>query len=45
MNTLSAAREYEAMGSTTAAAKAAATRASNALPPATSILIPAIDVR
>ena len=33
------------MGSTTAAARLAATMASKALPPASSIRIPAIDVR
>ena len=45
MNTPSAAREYEAIGSVTAAAKPAATIASKALPPDSSIRIPAIDVR
>jgi hypothetical protein len=45
MKTPSAAREYEAMGSTTAAAKLAATIASKAFPPLKRILIPAIEVR
>ena len=33
------------MGSTTAAANPAATKASNALPPLSSILVPAMEVR
>jgi hypothetical protein len=45
MKTPSAAREYDAMGSITAAAKPAAAMASKAFPPFKSILIPAMEVR
>ena len=45
MKTDSAASEYDAIGSVTAAANPAATRASKALPPPSSMPIPAMEVR